>query len=32
MPAESIKAGSRTFRSEIRKIINSIWNKDKLPE
>jgi len=28
MPAESITAGGRTIRSEIRKIIYSIWNKD----
>jgi hypothetical protein len=32
MPAELIKAGSRTIPSEIHKIINSIWNKDYLPE
>jgi hypothetical protein len=28
MPAELIKAGVRTVRSEIHKIINSTWNKD----
>ena len=27
-----IKAWGRTFRSEIHKLINSIWNKEKLPE
>jgi len=32
MPAELIQAGSITTRSEIRKIINAIWNKEKLPE
>ena len=31
-PAELIKAGSRTTRSEIPKLINSIWNKEELPE
>jgi hypothetical protein len=31
-PAEMIKAGSRTIRSEIHKLINSIWNKVELPE
>ena len=30
--AELIKAGSRTNRSEIHKLINFIWNKDKLPQ
>ena len=30
--AELIKAGCRTIRSEIHKCINSIWNKEKLPE
>ena len=30
--AELIKAGGRTFRSEIHKLINSIWNKGELPE
>jgi hypothetical protein len=28
IPAEFIKAGSRTIRSEIRKLINSIGNTD----
>jgi hypothetical protein len=32
IPAELIKAGGRTIRSEIRKLINSIWNKAELPE
>jgi hypothetical protein len=31
IPAELINAGGRTIRSEIHKI-NSIWNKDELPE
>jgi len=32
IPAELIKEGSRTIRSEILKLINSIWNKEELPE
>ena len=28
--AESIKAGGRTIRSEINKIIYSIWNEEEL--
>jgi hypothetical protein len=32
IPAELIKAGGRTTRSEIHKLINSIWNKDELSE
>ena len=32
IPTEMIKAGGRTIRPEIRKIIISIWNKNKLPE
>jgi hypothetical protein len=32
MPAELIKAGRRTIRSEIHKLINSVWNKEELPE
>jgi len=32
IPAELIKAGGRTFRCEIRKLIISVWNKEKLPE
>ena len=27
-----IKAGGRIIRSEIHKLINSIWNKEELPE
>ena len=29
--ADLIKAGGRTFHSEIHKLINSIWNKEELP-
>jgi hypothetical protein len=32
IPAELIKAGGRTIRSEIHKLINYIWNKEELPE
>jgi hypothetical protein len=32
IPAESINAAGRTIRSEIYKFINSIWNKEELPE
>jgi hypothetical protein len=32
IPAELIKAGGRAIRSEIHKLINSIWNKEELPE
>jgi len=32
IPAELIKAGSRTISLEIRKLITSIWKKEKLPE
>jgi hypothetical protein len=32
IPAELIKAGGRTIRSEVHKLINSIWNTEKLPE
>jgi len=32
IPAEMIKAGSRTIHSEIHELINSIWNKEKLPK
>ena len=32
IPAVIIKAGGRTIRSKIHKIINSIWNKEELPE
>jgi len=30
--AEIIKAGGRTIRCEIHRLINSIWNKEVLPE
>jgi len=30
--AELIKAGGRTICSEIHKLINSVWNKEDLPE
>ena len=32
IPAELIKAGSRTIHYEIHKLINSIWNKEDLPK
>ena len=32
IPAELIKAGGRTFRYQIHKLIVSIWNKEELPE
>jgi len=32
IPAELIKAGGKTIRSEIHKLIISIWNKEELPE
>jgi hypothetical protein len=32
IPAELIKAGCRTIRSEIHEIIHSICNNEKLPE
>jgi hypothetical protein len=32
IPAELIKAGGRIIRSEILKLIISIWNKEELPE
>jgi len=31
-PEELIKAGDRTIRSEIHKLIISIWNKEELHE
>ena len=31
IPADLIKAGGRTIRSEIHKRIHSIWNKEELP-
>ena len=30
--AELIKAGGRIIRSEIHKLVISIWNKEELPE
>jgi hypothetical protein len=32
IPAEFIKAVGRTIRSELHKLINSIWNEEELPE
>jgi len=32
IPAEFIRSGSRTIRSEIHKLIASSWNKEELPE
>jgi hypothetical protein len=32
IPAELIKAGGETLRSEIYRLICSIWNKEKLPQ
>jgi hypothetical protein len=32
IPAELIKAGGWTIRSEIHKLTNSIWKKEELPE
>ena len=32
IPAELIKAGSRTICLEIHKLITSLWKKEKLPE
>ena len=32
IPPEFIKAGGSTIRSEILKLIFSIWNKEKFPE
>jgi hypothetical protein len=32
IPAELIKAGGRTVRGVIHKLIISIWNKEELPE
>jgi len=32
IPAEFIKAGVRTIRSEIHKLIISIWNKEELSD
>jgi hypothetical protein len=30
IPAELIQAGGKTLRSEIHKVINTIWNKEEL--
>jgi hypothetical protein len=32
MPAELIQAGGETLRFEIYKLIDSIWNREELPE
>jgi hypothetical protein len=32
IPAELIKTGGKIIRSETHKLINSIWNKEELPE
>jgi hypothetical protein len=32
IPAESIKAGGRTIRCEVDKLIIAIWNKEEMPE
>jgi hypothetical protein len=32
IPTEMIKAGGRTVRFGIHKLINSVWNKEELPE
>jgi hypothetical protein len=32
IPRKPIKARGRTYRSDIHKLINSIWNKEELPE
>jgi hypothetical protein len=32
IPAELIQAGGNTLCSEIQKLINSIWNKEELPQ
>jgi hypothetical protein len=32
IPAEFIKIGGWKICSEIHKLINSIWNKEELPE
>jgi hypothetical protein len=31
-PAELIQVGGETLRSEIHKLINCIWNKEKFPD
>jgi hypothetical protein len=32
IPAEHIQAGGEILSSKIHKLINSIWNKEKLPD
>jgi len=32
IPAELIKTGGITIHSEIFKLFNTIWNKEKLPQ
>jgi hypothetical protein len=32
IPADVIQAGGNTLYSEIHKLINSIWNKEELPQ
>jgi hypothetical protein len=32
IPADLTKAGSRTIRTEIHKLVNSVWNMEGLPE
>jgi hypothetical protein len=32
IPAELIQVGGETVQSEIHKLINSIWNKEELPD
>jgi hypothetical protein len=32
IPAEFIQVGGNTFHFEIHDLINSIWNKEKLPQ
>jgi hypothetical protein len=32
IPAELIQAGGDILRSKIHKLINSIWNKEELPD
>ena len=32
IPSEFVGAGDRTIRRDICTLINSIWNKDNLPE
>jgi hypothetical protein len=32
IPVELTRAGGRTIRTEIHKLINSFWNKEELPD